>query len=83
MIHCGVSCHAQGLVLEKYGHVSDYKKCDVNGCLPPAAGDASSCANPSRISTEVNIHQVHEQMNQAFEEERVKLPTSVSDDAGR
>lgn len=79
VIHCGVSCMAEGLVLEQYGHGCQYKKCDVNGCIPADAGTP----NPSRMRTAVDIHQVQEKMNQAFEKGMVKLRTSVSDDAGR
>jgi hypothetical protein len=35
------------------------------------------------MSTGVDIHQVCEKMNQAYEAGMVKLPTSVSEDAGR
>lgn len=79
VIHCGVSCYADGIVLEQHGHGCEYKKCDVNGCIPAAA----VTPNPVRMSTSVDISQVCKKMNQAYEAGMVKLPTSISEDAGR
>ena len=79
MVHCGVSCLADSLVLEQRGHDCGYKKCDVNGCIPAE----ETAANAQPKSTEVDIHLLGERMNQAFKEGRVKLKTVISEDAGR
>lgn len=87
MIHCGVSHLAEGLVLEKVGHGHDYDKKDVKGCLPKCSNICSTTDNSnspsSKLTTQINVDVVCDQVNRSFEGGKIKLPSATSSNAGR
>lgn len=83
MIHVGVSCLADGLVLEKCANSTDYCKPDANKCY--AACESSKLSNGciECLTTELDVDELCNHLNQLKETGKLKLNATISTDAGR
>lgn len=81
VVHCGVSHLAKGLVLESKANTAGYSSCDVTGCLPSGCNDDTDECR--RLRTDLDLERVALEMEQFFSKNEIKVPVSVSKDAGR
>lgn len=61
-------------------NTSGYSSCDVTGCLPSGCEDENEC---QRLNTDLDLERVALEMKQLLSKNEVKVPVSVSKDAGR
>ena len=83
VVHCGVSHLAEGLVLESVANTAGYSSCDVSGCLPSVCGEESTKTECRRLRTDLDLERVALETRQLTSKNHIKVPVSVSKDAGR
>lgn len=67
--------------MESVANTTGYVSCDVTGCLPSACeGEHSECRE---LRTDLDLESVALEMEQLFSKNEIKVPVSVSKDAGR
>lgn len=82
MIHCGVSCLAKGINLEKRAiiNLERYCKPDICHYLPRSESTCETCLN--YLCCNLNLESIRDEINHNYNCKNVKLQSFISESAG-
>nr|XP_027196541.1 pyroglutamyl-peptidase 1-like [Dermatophagoides pteronyssinus] len=83
VIHCGVSCVARCLHLEKRAVTNKERYCqpDIFSCLPKRCSN-NDPLKPDYIYTDLNLETIRDEINQHYYDGNIEIPAKISDCAG-